>query len=236
MVGATNTEMVRLRVNSMSTNRDSEDMPKRRPGRPRETGYDTIILREVLREISAHGFKRFSVQRVADAAGVAKATVRLRWPDRDQLIMAGLGTTSARVSRPDTGTLRGDLAHIVHEYAGVYRSEELMRLFGHLQAEQNDNPVFFEQYQSTVGRPAHQIVIDTIEEAQRRGEARKDIDPGAVARLLVGSLYLESITGRNRIAADFEEQIVELIASAIEVRPAPRQRRGSSAARKTKVT
>jgi AcrR family transcriptional regulator len=218
-----------------STARRRDNKPKRAPGRPRETSYDAVILREVLREISAHGFKRFSVQRVADAAGVAKATVRLRWPDRDQLIMAGLGTTSAKVSRPSTGSLRGDLAHIVHEYAEVYRSEEMMRLYGHLQAEQNDNPAFFEQFQSTVARPANQIVLDTIEEAQRGGEARGDIDAGAAARCLVGSLYLESISRRNRIGRGFEEQIVELIASAIEVEPQSKPRRRTSAPRKAQA-
>ena len=191
--------------------------PRRAPGRPRDPSYDARILEEVLKEIASNGFRQFSVQRVADRAGVAKATVRLRWPQRDELILAGLRTTSASVSRPDTGSLRGDLAEMVHQYAEVYRSEKLMRLYAHLQAEQNDNPVFFEQFQSMVARPANQIVLDVLEDAQQRGDARPDADPLATARCLVGSLYLQSISERTNISAAFEAQIVDLMYTAIAV-------------------
>lgn len=193
--------------------------PRRAPGRPRDPSYDARILEEVLKEIAANGFRQFSVQRVADRAGVAKATVRLRWPTREELILAGLRLTSSSVSRPETGSLRGDLAAIVHQYAEVYRNEELMRLYAHLQAEQNDNPAFFEQFQSTVARPAAQIVLDVLEDAQRRGDARPDADPLATARCLVGSLYLESIANRTDISLEFEAQIVDLMYMAIVAEP-----------------
>ena len=193
---------------------------KRAPGRPRDASYDATILREVLREISAHGIKRFSVQRVADSAGVAKATVRLRWPDRDELIMAGLATLTSMITRPSTGSLRGDLEHIVSEYAEVYRTEEIMRLFSYVQAEQNDSPAFLERYQSIIGRPANQIVLDAISQAQDRGEVRDDVDVHVVARLLVGSLYLEGIAAHGEITAYFEEAVIDLIVAAIVTRPA----------------
>ena len=195
--------------------RDSDG--RRAPGRPRDPSYDARILREVLKEIASNGFRQFSVQRVADRAGVAKTTVRLRWPKRDELILAGLGTTSASVSRPETGSLRGDIKEVVHQYAEVYRDEELMRLYAHLQAEQNDNPIFFEQFQESVARPALQIVLDVIVDAQERGEARPDADPLAVARCLVGSLYLQSIANRTDISVAFEAQIVELMCTALAV-------------------
>ncbi|MBS1678384.1 MAG: TetR/AcrR family transcriptional regulator [Actinobacteria bacterium] len=193
--------------------------PRRAPGRPRDPSYDARILHEVLQEIASNGFRRFSVQRVADRAGVAKATVRLRWPKRNDLILAGLGTTSASVSRPRTGSLRGDLAAVVHQYAEVYRNEELMRLYAHLQAEQNDDPVFFEQFQASVARPANEIVLEVIADAQQRGDARADADPLAAARCLVGSLYLQSIAERTNISAEFEAQVVDLMYLALAAEP-----------------
>jgi AcrR family transcriptional regulator len=189
---------------------------RRRPGRPRDASYDPIILREVLREISEHGFKRFSVQRVADRAGVARATVRLRWPDRDRLILDGLATTRAAITMPSTGSLRGDLRHVVREWADVFRSEELMRLFGHLQAEQNDDSVFFERYQSAIARPANQIVVEVIERAVQRGEVRSGVNALAAARCLVGSLYLHSTMARGAITPEFEGDIVDLVAASVE--------------------
>jgi AcrR family transcriptional regulator len=198
--------------------------PKRGPGRPRDSSYDAVILREVLREISAEGIKGLSVQRVADRAGVAKATVRLRWPNRLELILAALETTTAMLSRPETGTLRGDLEHVVREYADVYRTEELMRLYSYVQAEQNHNPAFLERFQAIVAQPANQIVIDALVEAQLRGQARKDVDVYVVARCLVGSLYLEGITKDSAITVEFEQQLVEFVLAAIEVTPSVRVR------------
>jgi AcrR family transcriptional regulator len=196
--------------------------PKRGPGRPRDTSYEAAILKEALHEISVHGIKRFSVQRVADRAEVARATVRLRWPDRDELIMAALTTTKVKISPPKTGRLRGDLAHIVREWAAAYNTDELMRLYGHVQAEQYDNPAFFEWFQTVVARPANQIVIDAIAAAQERGDARPDIEADAVARCLVGSLYLEGISRRGETTAEFQRQLVELILVAIEAEPGRR--------------
>jgi AcrR family transcriptional regulator len=190
---------------------------KRRPGRPRDASYEATILKEALHEISVHGIRRFSVQRVADRAEVAKATVRLRWPGREELIMAALTSTKLRISKPDTGTLRGDLTQIVREWAAVYNAEEMMRLYGHVQAEQNGNPEFFEWFQQAVAGPANQIVIDAIAAAQQSGEARSDIDADVIARCLVGSLYLEGIARHSEITAQFQGQLVELILVAIEV-------------------
>ncbi|MGH2938036.1 MAG: TetR-like C-terminal domain-containing protein [Solirubrobacterales bacterium] len=202
---------------------------KRGPGRPRDASYEATILKEALREISVHGIKRFSVQRVADRAEVARATVRLRWPERDELIMAALTTTTVRVSAPATGTLRGDLTHIAREWASIYNTEEMMRLYGNVQAEQNGNPAFYEWFQAVVARPANQIVIDVITAAQECGEARSDIEAEVIARCLVGSLYLEGIARHSEITLEFQQQLVELILVAIGPGPdrpvaAPRRR------------
>lgn len=207
------------------SDRPTGDKPKRGPGRPRDASYEATILEEALREISMHGIKRFSVQRVADRAQLAKATVRLRWPDRDELVLAALSTTKVRISSPETGSLRGDLTALVREYAAVYNDEELMRLFGRVQAEQNDNPAFFEQFQTAIAQPANQIVIDVIAAAQQRGEARPDAEPHAVARCLVGSLYLEGIAQHSEISAEFERQLVELILVAVGAAQSPAGRR-----------
>ncbi|MBS1892975.1 MAG: TetR/AcrR family transcriptional regulator [Actinobacteria bacterium] len=193
--------------------------PKRRPGRPRDASYEGAILKEALREISDHGIRRFSVQRVADRAEVAKATVRLRWPDREELIMAALTSTKLRIGKPDTGTLRGDLTQIVREWAAVYNTEEMMRLYGHVQAEQNGNPEFFEWFQEVVARPANQIVIDAIAAAQQAGRARSDIQADVIARCLVGSLYLEGIARHSEITVEFQQELVALILGAIEAEP-----------------
>ncbi|MBS1677655.1 MAG: TetR/AcrR family transcriptional regulator [Actinobacteria bacterium] len=196
---------------------------KRGPGRPRDATYEATILEEALRELVLHGVRRFSIQRVADRAEVAKATVRLRWPDRDELIMAALTTTKVTISAPATGTLRGDLAHIAREWAAVYNTEELMRLWGHVQAEQNDNPEFFERFQAAIARPAGQTVIDAITAAQERGEARPDVGAEVIARCVVGSLYLEGIAQHSEITPDFQRHLVELILSAIEIAPSAPQ-------------
>jgi AcrR family transcriptional regulator len=199
----------------------------RPPGRPREARYDAIILREVVRELSERGFRSFSVQRVANRAGVARATVRLRWPDRDQLMFDGVATTSHAVTRPSSGTLREDLHHIAHEWAELFRSETLMRLFGHLQGYADDDAAFFARYQSELVGPANQIVIDTIERGATRGEVRPGVNPRAAARCLVGALYLQSTMTRGAISPRFESDVAELVAAAVQKLPEAREESSS---------
>lgn len=61
----------------------------RRPGRPRSS-VDAAVFAATLSTIHELGYTRATVDRIADAAGVAKTTIYRRWPSKGALITACL--------------------------------------------------------------------------------------------------------------------------------------------------
>src|SRR4051794_33023900 len=55
-------------------------------GRPRRTATDAAILRAAIELITERGADGATLTAVAERAGVARATVYLRWPSRSALI------------------------------------------------------------------------------------------------------------------------------------------------------
>lgn len=84
-------------------------------GRPRGKPIEDAIVAATLDELARHGLEGLSVPRVAEAAGVNKTTVYRRWPTREDLIRAALEAAQRETAGGivDTGTLRGDLLHLV---------------------------------------------------------------------------------------------------------------------------
>jgi len=75
------------------------------PGRPRTAGTDEAILQAVLEIVAEQGVSGVTVTGVAARAGVARATVYLRWPSRAALV----GAAAKAVRGGDPYPLVGDL-------------------------------------------------------------------------------------------------------------------------------
>jgi len=99
---------------------------RRDAGRPRGRPIEEAIVSATLQELALHGLEGLSIPRVAAAAEVNKTTVYRRWPTREALVAAALGTAlrEIAVQVEDTGTLRGDLAVLVQIVATRMGSPE----------------------------------------------------------------------------------------------------------------
>jgi AcrR family transcriptional regulator len=75
------------------------------PGRPRNASTDGAILDAVLGIVAEKGVSGVTVTGVAARAGVARATVYLRWPSRAALV----GAAAKAVAGGDPFALSGDL-------------------------------------------------------------------------------------------------------------------------------
>ena len=59
---------------------------ERRPGRPRDARVDQQIVEATLAEVTEKGFGAASIESIASRAGVGKATIYRRWPNREALL------------------------------------------------------------------------------------------------------------------------------------------------------
>ena len=84
---------------------------KRAPGRPRSEQSRQAILRSTLKFLrQPGGFPDLSIQAVAAAANVSKATVYRWWPTKAALVADAFSASlEQELQFPDTGSLRSDM-------------------------------------------------------------------------------------------------------------------------------
>lgn len=81
-----------------------------RRGRPRNPGVDEALLRAAIDLLAKAGYARLTMEQVAARAGVGKASLYLRWPNKVALVAEAIQHRSGVVPEvPDTGSLRRDM-------------------------------------------------------------------------------------------------------------------------------
>jgi AcrR family transcriptional regulator len=81
-----------------------------RGGRPRDPSRDGAIRAAILKVLAESGYAGLTMDAVASAAGVGKATIYRRWRTKSDLVADAVAELSSMsIAAPDTGTLEGDL-------------------------------------------------------------------------------------------------------------------------------
>jgi len=78
-------------------------------GRPRRAAIDAAIIRATVELLTEGGVQATTVTAVADRAGVARATVYLRWPSRSALVGAAARAAVGGQVLPLTGDIEHDI-------------------------------------------------------------------------------------------------------------------------------
>ena len=189
-------------------------------GRPRGKPIEDAIVAATLDELARHGLEGLSVPRVAEAAGVNKTTVYRRWPTREDLIRAALEAARQETAGAivDTGTLRGDLLHLVALVAARVDSAEGRALARAAIADA-----------AAVQRPPSELVARDqsaewalVQRAAARGEwdlARHP--PEAVLSMLTGSVLHRVWLEGQPASQPWAEVVVDLIVRGLGASGAP---------------
>jgi AcrR family transcriptional regulator len=97
-----------------------------KPGRPRSTEVHLRILSTALGLARLHDYADISIERVAREAGVAKTTIYRWWKSKAELMFEA--TSIDPLHLPNTGSLRGDLAKLLEQYATDHLQEASSRI------------------------------------------------------------------------------------------------------------
>jgi len=88
-----------------------------RPGRPRDSSRDALILEVTLAVLAESGYDGLTVDKVAGRVGAGRATIYRRWPTKVDLVLDAVRRLSqgdvAPDHLPDTGSLREDMVAMV---------------------------------------------------------------------------------------------------------------------------
>lgn len=185
------------------------------PGRPRDLRLDELILTEAVRELSINGLRHFSILSIARRAKIAKATVYLRWPDRNRLILEALKTTGQTLHKPNTGSLKGDLRELVHQWTQIFNDEQIANVISRVSGERAEFTPLVKSYREQIAVPANKMVEDVLRNGIKQGWIRRDVNTTVAARSIVGALQLQGAFSRSKITPQFERDLVEMMYAAL---------------------
>jgi AcrR family transcriptional regulator len=185
---------------------------RRGPGRPRSARRSARVLAATLDEIAARGIGATTIEGVAARAGVAKATIYRRWPDKIALVLAALESLPA-LATPDTGSLVGDLRELRRNLLEVVETSTLGDVLPALMAErrQSAHRHAIRRYVEDRSRP----FVTIVERAMQRGEVASDMPADLIAHLFSSPLGM-SLMNRDRPLSDAEwTRIVNVIVTGL---------------------
>lgn len=198
----------------------------------RELVYKTTV--EVIAEVGAAGI---SVDRIAEASGVARSTIYRHWPDQSKLYLEAFAVLARRDAVPLTGETRTDLENYLVEYASRLNDRTYISVLIALLDRVARDQEFAELYRAIFDERRSRAA-SIFRNGVRKGEFRKGIDIAeAVVAFLAPFTYLsivrhEQIKPRHvqRVIDDLFERFGTAEASASPKPPKPKRARAAAAA------
>jgi AcrR family transcriptional regulator len=192
---------------------------------PGQTGGRVRILRQARELFTAQGYASVSMQQIADAAGVNKATLYHHFVDKEDLFVSVMAEEFARMTADVAeviavgGSLREQLVRVAAHVFASHRSD-----FGRLAADLHEH-VSDRRRTELMARssPPWEQIRAAIERAADAGDVRV-ADPELVARLffvMVGSQIWWSKLGSDRSAPDepLAAQLTDILFDGIAATP-----------------
>ncbi len=205
-----------------------DDQGERRPGRPRDPGYDKTILDAALDILFEKGYAGLTIDGVAARTGVGRPTIYRRWSSKPALVIAALTQSVGLSPTPDTGDLRDDLLAFQRQQVTMMDRPESRRITAGLVADLVAHPELAETYFGDYIRPRQKSVWQALQRGVERGELRADADFSVIYDLLLGPLFVRSVVRGEPLGPDLAAQTVDFVLAAFGTAGTRRRRRTPS--------
>jgi AcrR family transcriptional regulator len=180
--------------------------------RPRSAQAHVQVLDAALKLFAAQGIEATSMDAIALASGVSKATIYKHWPDKDALCLEAMTRLhGGEQPRPvfDSGDVRADLIAFLRYQPRPRHSDVRMRIMPHLWAYAARNPSFGKVWRERVFEPPRVQLRELLERGIARGQLPRSLDRAAALALLLGPLMYCRLM--ERIQGEVPHNLPELV-------------------------
>lgn len=163
-------------------------------GRPRSAAAGEAITEAALDLIAESGsIDTLSIEAIATRAGVGKATIYRRWPNKEALVVDAVGTLKGAMPKLSGTDVRTDLILLANT---IRRSSDTRegRILPCLIMELKRNPELARQYEVALNS-RREITKTAINAGIARGQLRADIDVDTVTAMFSAPLLMMSVMG-----------------------------------------
>jgi AcrR family transcriptional regulator len=190
---------------------DEPATAERPRGRPRSAIADQAIREAAVDLFAERGFEGFSVEDVADRAGVSKATVYRRYPSKvDLVVEAGSCLATDEIRFPDTGTLRDDVRGLARSLVNAFENTRAGKVMPVMTFERRRYPELDAGYRRFLAdRKARTRAV--LLRAVQRGELPDDTDIGVMSSMLVGPIFHRLMITQEPLNDAFVDALVDAL-------------------------
>jgi AcrR family transcriptional regulator len=181
----------------------------RRPGRPRSERAEQAIIEATLELFAEKGAEGLCVEEVAARAGVGKATVYRRWRNKEDLLLAALGSMKSPLPETDGGSVRDDLIALVTVMAEDAADPRRTRQYTLLLGEGAKYPRLMARYAETVVEPRRDVIRSVLRRGMANGQLRPDLDVEIAMLTLTGAAMSRGKYDTVEHNPDFAEHVVD---------------------------
>ena len=196
--------------------------------RPRSIQAHRKVLEAAAELFAQQGIDATSMDSIAEASGVSKATIYKHWPDKDALCLEVLGYVHGLDEEPpvfDSGDFRADLIAALRHQPAADRQAMKEKIWPHLMAYSARNRAFGDAWRARVLEPARVGLAAILRRGEKLGVLRSGIDPEIGIALLLGPMMYRHIFAQRlgrRVPKDLEVHVVDAFLTAFaKARPRP---------------
>jgi AcrR family transcriptional regulator len=186
-----------------------------RAGRPRSARAHEAIIDAIL-ELIAEGMSvdALSIEAVAARAGVGKATIYRRWPNKQAMLSEAIKELKGPANQPVGTGVRERLISLVSKIAAG--DERAARIFPCMLPEMLRSQAAYDLWQGII-EPRREVMREVLRQGIADGELRPDIDIEAVCAVLTGPMLASRVMRWNPRLDDaaLPEQVVDVVLSGI---------------------
>ena len=181
----------------------------RRPGRPRSEQAEHAIIEATLDLFAEQGFEGACIEAVAARAGVGKATIYRRWPNKEELLLAAFGSLKSPFPEPAGVSVRDDLLAMVKVMCADKADPRKARRYAMLLGDGDKYPRLVARYKETVIEPRRDAIRAVIRRGIQTGELRPDTDVEIAMMTLTGVIMAQEKSQDGTLDDDFATRLVD---------------------------
>ena len=170
------------------------DAPLVRPqGRPRDPKVDQAILQATLELVAEGGYGSLTMEAVAAAAGVGKATLYRRYAGKEQLVIDAVASMTDPYDPPEGASVAEQLVALLEVTRSKGTSTLAGKLFPRLISARAEHPELMASYREQVIEPRRARFAAVLRRGVESGLIRADVDLNYATDLLIGPLAYRNL-------------------------------------------
>jgi AcrR family transcriptional regulator len=171
---------------------------------------DQIIHETTLSTLGEVGYDALSIAQIAKCAGVSKATIYRRYPNKLELVIGSLELGITLPELPDTGSGLSDIKMMARLIITFALNDSSRCLLGCMMVARSRNPELAEAMKRRVVGPRRARGRQVLERAIRRGELPQDTELELMMDMIFGSLFIRHARG-DEVTLEVADTLAEAV-------------------------